>query len=155
MISNNTDQIDSLKEEVKSNAIVIREKVLEKVEEQGGKLEDAFEVFTRELQAMVEKQNRKIEYQENMIETLKKKLQAQEDTIAKLQSEISKENIGIMGQQASTSPATTTTTPPSTTSLGTPGELKVLVRKNVGNPADFFDKTWSEYKDGFSANGEC
>ena len=81
MISNNTDQIDSLKEEVKSNANVIREKVLEKVAEQGGKLEDAFEVFKRELQAMVEKQNRKIKDQENMIETLKKKLQTQEDTI--------------------------------------------------------------------------
>ena len=31
----------------------------------------------------------------------------------------------------------------------------VLVRKNVGNPNDFFDKTWREYKEGFSANGEC
>ena len=77
MISNNTDNIDSLKEEVKSNANIIREKVAE----QGGKLEDAFEVFKREVQAMVEKQNRKIKDQENMIETLKKKLQTQEDTI--------------------------------------------------------------------------
>ena len=154
MISNNTDHIDSLKEELKSNANVIGETVLEKVAEQGGKLEDAFEVFKREVQAMVEKQNRKIKDQENMIETLKKKLQTEEDTIVKLQSQISKENIGIMGQ-ASTSPVTTTTTPPSTTSLGTPSDVKVLVRKNVGNPADFFHKTWSEYKDGFSANGEC
>ena len=154
MISNNTDHIDSLKEELKSNANVIGETVLEKVAEQGGKLEDAFEVFKREVKAIVEKQNRKIEDQENMIETLKKKLQTQEDTIVKLQSQISKENIGIMGQ-ASTSPVTTTTTPPSTTSLGMPSDVKVLVRKNVGNPADFFHKTWSEYKDGFSANGEC
>ena len=77
MISNNTNHIDSLKEEVKSNANIIREKVAE----QGGKLEDAFEVFKREVQAMVEKQNRKIKDQENMIETLKKKLQTQEDTI--------------------------------------------------------------------------
>ena len=154
MISNNTDHIDSLKEELKSNANVIGETVLEKVAEQGGKLEDAFEVFKREVKAIVEKQNRKIEDQENMIETLKKKLQTQEDTIVKLQSQISNENIGIMGQ-ASTSPATTTTTPPSTTSLGTLADVKVLVRKNVGNPADFFHKSWSEYKDGFSANGEC
>ena len=154
MISNYTNHIDSLKEEVKSNANIIREKVLEKVAEQGGKLEDAFEVFKREVQAIVEKQNRKIKDQENMIETLKKKLQTQEDTIVKLQSQISNENIGIMGQ-ASTSPATTTTTPPSTTSLGTLADVKVLVRKNVGNPADFFHKSWSEYKDGFSANGEC
>ena len=80
MISNYTDHIDSLKEEVKSNANVIREKVVEKAE-QGGKLEDAFEVFKREVQAIVEKQNRKIKDQENMIETLKKKLQTQEDTI--------------------------------------------------------------------------
>ena len=154
MISNNTDHIDSLKEEIKSNANIIGEKVLEKVAEQGGKLEDAFEVFKRELQAMVEKQNRKIEDQENMIETLKKKLQTQEDTIVKLQSQISNENIRIVGQ-GSTSPATTTTTPPSTTILDTPGEIKILVRKNVGNPADFFHKTWSEYKDGFYASGEC
>ena len=154
MISNYTNHIDSLKEEVKSNANIIREKVLEKVAEHGGKLEDAFEVFKQEVQAMVEKQNGKIKDQENMIETLKKKLQTQEDTIVKLQSEISKENIGIMGQ-ASTSPATTTTTPPSTTSLGTLADVKVLVRKNVGNPVDFFHKSWSEYKDGFSANGEC
>ena len=154
MISNNTNHINSLKKEVKSNANIIREKVLEKVAEQGGKLEDAFEVFKREVQAIVEKQNSKIKDQENMIETLKKKLQTQEDTIVKMQRQISNENIGIMGQ-ASTSPATTTTTPPSTTSMDTPGDVKVLVRKNVGNPVDFFHKTWSEYKDGFSARGEC
>ena len=162
MIANNTDHIDSLKEEVKSNSNIIREKVLEKVAEHGGRLEDAFEVFKREVQAIVEKQNSKIKDQENMIEILKKKLQTQEDTIVKLQSPISNENIGIMGQ-ASTSPATTTTTPPSTTtttplsttSLGSLADVKVLARKNVGNPADFFDKSWSEYKDGFSANGEC
>jgi len=153
MISNNTDHIVALKEEVKSNANIIREKVLEKVAEHGRKLEDAFEVFKREVQAIVEKQNRKIEDQENMIETLKKKLQTEEDTNVKLQSQISNESIGVVGQ-ASTSPATTTTTPPSTTSLGSLADVKVLVRKNVGNPADFFHKSWSEYKDGFSANGE-
>ena len=81
MISNNTDYIDSLKEEVKSNVNITEEKVVEKVAEQGGKLEDAFEVFKQEVQAMVEKQNRKIKDQENMIEILKKKLQTQEDTI--------------------------------------------------------------------------
>ena len=31
--------------------------------------------------------------------------------------------------------------------------VKVLVRKEVGNPADYFDKTYAEYQEGFSANG--
>ena len=31
--------------------------------------------------------------------------------------------------------------------------VKVLVRKEVGNPADYFDKTYAEYQAGFSANG--
>merc|ERR1712013_921595 len=108
-----------------SNANIIREKVLEKVAEHGRKLEDAFEVIKREVQAIVEKQNRKIEDQENMGETLKKKLQTEEDTNVKLQSQISNESIGVVGQ-ASTSPATTTTTPPSTTSLGSLADVKVL-----------------------------
>ena len=34
-----------------------------------------------------------------------------------------------------------------------PGQVQVLVRKEVGNPADFFDKTFAEYQAGFSANG--
>ena len=29
----------------------------------------------------------------------------------------------------------------------------MLVRKEVGNPVDFFDKTFDDYKEGFSANG--
>ena len=33
------------------------------------------------------------------------------------------------------------------------GEIAMLVRKKVGNPVDFFDKTFDEYKEGFSANG--
>ena len=33
------------------------------------------------------------------------------------------------------------------------GPVKVLVRKEVGNPADYFDKTFAEYQAGFSANG--
>ena len=33
--------------------------------------------------------------------------------------------------------------------------VKVLVRKqSESNPADFFDKTFAEYQNGFSANGE-
>merc|ERR1719391_1774323 len=35
-----------------------------------------------------------------------------------------------------------------------PGSVRVLVRKEVGNPADYFDKTFAEYQEGFSANGE-
>ena len=32
-------------------------------------------------------------------------------------------------------------------------EVAILVRKKVGNPVDFFDKTFDKYKEGFSANG--
>merc|ERR1719391_1819848 len=35
-----------------------------------------------------------------------------------------------------------------------PGSVRVLVRKEVGNPLDYFDKTFAEYQEGFSANGE-
>ena len=34
-----------------------------------------------------------------------------------------------------------------------PGAQEMLVRKEVGNPADYFDKTFAEYQKGFSANG--
>jgi len=37
---------------------------------------------------------------------------------------------------------------------GCPAPVKMLVRKEVGNPADYFDKTFAEYQAGFSANGE-
>ena len=30
----------------------------------------------------------------------------------------------------------------------------MLRRKEVGNPVDFFDKTFEEYQEGFAANGE-
>ena len=32
--------------------------------------------------------------------------------------------------------------------------VAMLVRKQVGNPPDYFDKTFAEYQRGFSANGE-
>ena len=35
------------------------------------------------------------------------------------------------------------------------GPVKVLVRKEVSNPADYFDKTYAEYQAGFSANALC
>ena len=34
-----------------------------------------------------------------------------------------------------------------------PPSVKMLVRKQVDNPADYFDKTYAEYQEGFSANG--
>ena len=34
------------------------------------------------------------------------------------------------------------------------GPIPVLVRKEVGNPPTYFDKSFREYKDGFSANGK-
>ena len=46
--------------------------------------------------------------------------------------------------------ATTTTT---TTTTTPPGSVKVLVRKEVDNPVDYFAKTYAEYREGFSANG--
>jgi len=44
--------------------------------------------------------------------------------------------------------------PPPPPSPPPPGQVQVLVRKEVGNPADYFDKTYAEYQAGFSANGE-
>ena len=41
----------------------------------------------------------------------------------------------------------------STSALDAPGQVQVLVRKEAGNPADYFDKTFAEYQKGFSANG--
>ena len=35
----------------------------------------------------------------------------------------------------------------------TPPPVQILVRKEVGNSANYFDKTFSEYQAGFSANG--
>jgi len=32
--------------------------------------------------------------------------------------------------------------------------IKILVRKEVGNPVDYFNKYYDEYREGFSANGE-
>jgi len=55
---------------------------------------------------------------------------------------------------STTTTTTTTTTITTTTTPLSPGPVKVLVRKEVGNPADYFDKTFAEYKEGFSANGE-
>merc|ERR1719391_1537642 len=52
----------------------------------------------------------------------------------------------------SPTPASTTTS--TTTTPLPPGPVKVLVRKEVGNPVDYFDKTFAEYQEGFSANGE-
>ena len=34
------------------------------------------------------------------------------------------------------------------------GPIPVLVRKEVGNPPTYFDKSFREYQDGFSANGK-
>jgi len=36
----------------------------------------------------------------------------------------------------------------------TKGPIPVLVRKQVGNPPNYFDKSFREYQEGFSANGE-
>ena len=63
-----------------------------------------------------------------MLNTSHSVIEAQEKTITELRKLV-----------------TTTTLPP--------GSVKVLVRKEVGNPADFFDKTFAEYKKGFSAKG--
>ena len=34
-----------------------------------------------------------------------------------------------------------------------PGQVLVLVRKEVSNPADYFDKTFAEYEEGFESKG--
>ena len=43
-----------------------------------------------------------------------------------------------------------------TNSINSPspqGPIPVLVRKQVGNPPNYFDKSFREYQEGFSANG--
>ena len=50
-----------------------------------------------------------------------------------------------------------TITPPATTSPSTKTPNVVMVRRKAagnGNPVNYFDKTFAEYKEGFSANGE-
>ena len=111
MISNNTDHIESLKEEVESNAALLRE-----------------------VQAIVERQNRKIKDQENKIDALYDMIEAHANIFQhEFKVKVTKLQRQIFGV----------------------GAVKILVRKNVGNPVDFFHKTWSEYKDGFHASGEC
>jgi len=34
------------------------------------------------------------------------------------------------------------------------GQVAILVRKRVGNPVDYFDKTFDEYEEGFESKGE-
>ena len=102
MISNNANHIESLKEEVESNAALLRE-----------------------VQATAERQNRKIEDQENMIMLQNKKIETMKILLF-----------------------------PMDMVFGPLGDVTVLVRKKVGNLVDFFDNSWTEYKEGFAANGE-
>ena len=57
---------------------------------------------------------------------------------------------------ASPSPATTPTSPPTSSppppSAPIPGQVQILVRKEAGNPLNFFDKTYVEYEEGFASN---
>jgi len=63
--------------------------------------------------------------------------------------------ICYLGADQVRSTTTTTTAATTDTTLSGPGEeIAILVRKEVGNPVDFFQKTFDEYKEGFSANGE-
>ena len=34
------------------------------------------------------------------------------------------------------------------------GQVAILVRKRVGNPVDYFDKTFAEYEEGFESKGK-
>ena len=38
--------------------------------------------------------------------------------------------------------------------LARPGVEEMVRRKQSGNPEDYFDKTFAEYQEGFSANGD-
>ena len=59
----------------------------------------------------------------------------------------------LVQKQVGNPTTTSTTTTKTTTTTTTPASVKVLVRKEVGNPTDYFDKTFAEYKEGFSARG--
>jgi len=54
----------------------------------------------------------------------------------------------------STATTTNTTTTSATSTLSGPGGVVVLRRREVGNPIDYFDKTFAEYKAGFASKGE-
>ena len=56
-------------------------------------------------------------------------------------------NIFIKSFSGSPSPGSTEILPLSSASV------KILVRKEVGNPRDYFDKSYEEYKEGFAARG--
>ena len=51
---------------------------------------------------------------------------------------------------ASPSPATTPTSPPT---APIPGQVQILVRKEAGNPLNYFHKTFAEYEEGFESKG--
>ena len=52
-------------------------------------------------------------------------------------------------------PPAPTSAPPFPPPTPPPGQVLMLVRKEVGNgnPVDYFDKTFAEYKEGFSSEG--
>ena len=53
----------------------------------------------------------------------------------------------------SPSPPSHTSTPPTPASTTSSTPVKMLVRKEADNHAAYFDKTYAEYQEGFSANG--
>ena len=53
-----------------------------------------------------------------------------------------------------TTTTTSTTTTTTTTPLVYPDIIEMVQRKPVGNPDDFFSKTFAEYKAGFSSKGD-
>jgi len=69
------------------------------------------------------------------------------------------QEVKAFGRMESTSTESTETLSTScvTTEEAETGEgeaIAILVRKEVGNPVDYFNKNYEEYKEGFSANGE-
>ena len=100
-----------------------------------------------------------IEAQEKTINELRK-LVTQDSKLTQSYLELKEVNLlktNCDSSSPSPPPTSTTTTTTTTTTLPpvstTPASVKVLVRKEVGNHPHFFDKTFAQYQEGFSATG--
>ena len=120
---------------------------LEKKREEMEKQAADFFQMTEDTLRMLNTSHRVIEAQEKTINELRK-LVTEDSKLT--DSYLGLKEVYLLKENCDSSTTTTTSRPPGSSS---PGSVKVLVRKEVGNHPHFFDKTFSYYQEGFSANG--
>ena len=132
---------------------------LEKKQEEMEKQVADFSQMTEDTLRMLNTSHSVIEAQEKTINELRK-LVTQDSKLTQSYLELKEVNLlktNCDSSSPSPPPTSTTTTTTTTTTLPpvstTPASVKVLVRKEVGNHPHFFDKTFAQYQEGFSANG--